>query len=281
MIICDGLIFLQLQKCASTRIAQILRAELGGVRDRQHNRPDAARLDRPVLGSIRDPWSWYLSLWAFGCTGQGDLRHRVSLPPAPLPSVAGELRKSRANGLTFGQALAAFRQDRRPKDPRWQSVYADRENAEHFRTWLQLVLDPDQATVVDRGYGQSALHRHAGLLTWRYLYLYARDVAPLLAPGTGWTDIARFDAEQNVCARVIRTDPLEQNLIDALHDVGLELSDGQTSRIREEARVRKNTSKHQPLGYYHDESCVALVARREHFIIEKHGYEAPALDSAR
>jgi hypothetical protein len=279
MIICDGLIFLQLQKCASTRIAQILRSELGGVRDRQHNRPDAARLDRPVLGSVRDPWSWYLSLWAFGCTGQGDLRHRVSLPPAPLRSFPGELRKSTAHGLTVGQALTAYRKDRRPKDPRWQSVYEDRENAEHFRTWLQLVLDVDQATVIDRSYGQSSLHRSAGLFTWRYLYLYSRDLAPLVAPGTAWTDVATFDAEQNVCARVIRTDPLEQNLIDALQDLGVDLSEAQTERIREEARVRKNTSKHQPLTHYYDERCVALVEARERFIIEKHGYEAPVVGS--
>jgi hypothetical protein len=63
MLICNKLIFIELQKTGSTHIKQLLRDLVGGVNDGKHNTPDARLLDcgKPFIGSVRNPWLWYLS----------------------------------------------------------------------------------------------------------------------------------------------------------------------------------------------------------------------------
>ncbi|MEL6679317.1 MAG: hypothetical protein AAFQ51_11465, partial [Pseudomonadota bacterium] len=108
------LIYLDVPKTGSTRIAEVLRAHLagpfdGGVRHRPLPRADR----RPRLLSVRDPAAWYRSLFAYGCARRGRVLARLA--------AAGQ------EGLY---------------DPTMTG----------FARWLHWMLDPDHASVLGHGY---------------------------------------------------------------------------------------------------------------------------------
>ena len=75
MFIADRLIYVELPKTACTHIGKLLALVVPGEQRGKHNKPSQAEFDRrPVfLGSVRNPWAWYVSLWAYGCQQEGML----------------------------------------------------------------------------------------------------------------------------------------------------------------------------------------------------------------
>ena len=82
MFISDSLVFVELQKTGSDHIKSLLKKTVGGENDPKNHVPDEALLasGRPFVGSIRDPWAWYLSLWTVGCHQKGELYERLTNP---------------------------------------------------------------------------------------------------------------------------------------------------------------------------------------------------------
>src|SRR5881394_2338445 len=103
MFVSEKLAYLQMEKTASTHIAKVMAQIVGGEQLVQHihltRDPFDARLpvdvsNRLVVASIRNPWSWYLSLWAYGCRGGGGrygTLHRLTAAP---PTMGDLLRRS-------------------------------------------------------------------------------------------------------------------------------------------------------------------------------------------
>ena len=82
MIVNDRLVYLRLQKCASTAVSALLLECVGGERRQpSHRRLDFDPGSRTVFGSVRDPWSWYVSVWSFGCAGKGLSRRLTGSRP--------------------------------------------------------------------------------------------------------------------------------------------------------------------------------------------------------
>ena len=80
MFVTDKLIYLQMQKTACSHIAAMLAETVGGRKIGLHI-PLPRRLhstDKHVVGSIRNPWDWYVSQWSYGCAGRGALRNRLT-----------------------------------------------------------------------------------------------------------------------------------------------------------------------------------------------------------
>ena len=82
MFISDKLIYLDLQKTGCTHVRKLLGKipSLNGSLYRKHNSLDDldARIivgkrqaSALIAGNIRNPWDWYVSLWAFGCMEKG------------------------------------------------------------------------------------------------------------------------------------------------------------------------------------------------------------------
>jgi hypothetical protein len=272
----DQFICLQLQKCASVRLGEILREHLPGEMRGHHERIDFPIGDRQVIGAVRDPWGWYVSLWAFGCKGSGGVRYRLTDVRPRLRSFPRTVRRAQADGRPLREAVRDFAAARRRNPDAWRHRYGDVDDPERFRSWLRGVLDPATARVLDPLYGSSRVAEAGGLLTWRYLRLFVRDLERLAAP-RGWTaeSLAEFDARENACRYVMRIDRLGDEIVAALDTVGVALDDAQRASIREAASVRSNTSRHLATAEYYDEATLALVAERERFLIDKHGFMPP------
>ena len=74
----DRLIYLQMQKTGCSHVADLLDRCYGGEQTNKHA-PLGQQLltEKYVAGSVRNPWSWYLSLWSFGCQRGGSMHGRL------------------------------------------------------------------------------------------------------------------------------------------------------------------------------------------------------------
>ena len=268
MFVGERLVYLQLQKTGCSHVAKLLAECIEGEQIGEHNRlpPDFALGGRSVVGSIRSPWDWYVSLWAFGCSGLGGFQRRVS--SRWLRQYARWIPQHPRLGLTgFARELG------KPID-RWQAMYESAESPELFREWLRLTLDHQHRFDFGEGYGFSSVSSFAGFLTFRYLRLHSRDLVVISSRGpTSLASLREVDAENSVLDHVIKTETLEDDLIQVLGACGYDLDDQQRHRILSAGKT--NTSIHLPMADYYDAETIDLVGDRERFIIEKYGYTSP------
>lgn len=257
MLVCEKLIYLQLQKTACSHIAAMLEKTVGGKKIGLHI-PLPRRLhstDKYVVGSIRNPWDWYVSQWSYGCAGRGALRRRLTgrklfrLFEKPI----SELTKPVA---------------------RWRETYKDHRDPECFNRWLKMVMDPYRRKDLGEGYAKNPISKFAGLMTYRYIKIYSKNLRQT-GSLTDLEGLKKFDAENNVLNFTIRVETIENDLIQALEAAGYSLSDEQVSTIKSGAENRTNPSEHLPTEFYYDEETVDLVAKNEKLFIEKYAYSPP------
>jgi hypothetical protein len=263
MLVSKKLVFLELQKTGSTHIKQLLKKTVGGVNDGKHNQatPELRESGKAFVGSIREPWGWYLSLFSYGCQQKGGVFLRTT-----NPARWKQLRKSGtlegANGFD----------DYSPQFMREQ-VYADPDNAEHFRAWLKLVLTagPYRALIED-GYAESPISAIAGLMTYRYFLLFVDGGVAVPETVNTLKKLQAHEKKSLFVKHIIRNETLAEDLIQAVAACGEALTPEQQTQIREAPRTNTSPRKHDKRHYY-DDASIALVAEREQFIIDKFGYK--------
>jgi hypothetical protein len=71
MFISNKVVFLELHKTGSSLLRKLFKSEgvLAGEIIGKNNQISNNLLtqDSIIVGSIRNPWDWYVSLWAYGC----------------------------------------------------------------------------------------------------------------------------------------------------------------------------------------------------------------------
>src|SRR5688500_14845666 len=80
MFVSDKIVFMELQKTGCTHIRNLLKEIVGGRFVERHIQADPQLFTngRYFLGSVRDPWDWHISLWAYGCDNKGDFHSNVT-----------------------------------------------------------------------------------------------------------------------------------------------------------------------------------------------------------
>jgi len=282
MLVGDKLIYLQLQKTGSTRITDLIKATVGAEERHKHDRLHREDLEDPeirarrIMGSIRNPWSYYVSLWAYGSRRAGGIYERTTATPRmdQPKHLRGTLHKK-----TIPLEDRDWRARRRVK--RWRTAYGDPEDREAFRRWIRFLNDPAYLVDVGEGYGKSSVSQHSGLLTYRYLVLFTLGVVPGEPhlgghnPTLDTLEKVRAHADEHLlCEDMIRMEHLADELEVALEKAGYDLTDDQRATIHGTAEGRsENRTEHRPAAWYYDDETRDLVARRDRFVIERHGYE--------
>ena len=279
MFVSQNLVFLELQKTGGSHILKLLSQYVQGVSVGKHNRLDHGSAEKFVIGSIRNPWDWYVSLWAYGVGGRGAI-HSRTLKRLEFDYYYRMLPKSMGkNWLTPRELILAIFHDSQKPTIEWGKVYQDAGDPEQFREWLRMMLCNERSFDFGEGFAFSPVSQHAGLMTYRYLRLFTlgdqlyRDHS--LATKSGIID---FDKKYNVVKAMIRTEFLEDDFIAALEMAGNSLSAEQVTSIKDSGKT--NTSNRKKAAFYYDRQTVELVANREEFLIEKYGYEPPCLEAA-
>ena len=266
----DRLVYLQLHKTGCTHIAALLEKHVGGKQGQKHARYNADKDDRIYIGSVRNPWAWYVSLWAYGCKGLGAIFNAVTRTrwehlTHPSPTAGTSLKSF------YWRLLRAARSG--PRAEIWRSCYRDADDP--VRRWLKLMYGSDSRIDLTDGYPYSSLCQFAGLMTYRYCDLYfewktwreKREIVANLA------ELVALDADACLVDYMIHTEFLETDLLAALDLAGYELDTMTRQQINE--ATKSNTSSHRHYTEYYDDESVTMVAQHEAFIIGKHDYSFP------
>ena len=276
MFVSDKLAFVELHKTGGSHIGRWLARTVPGEQIGKHNRLPRELQDRFVIGSVRNPWDWYVSLWAYGCSGRGSVWKQTT-DGTSLRYYRHALPSEMGHSPGLARIWRQWQNDRRKDRAGWQDTYADADDPERFRRWLTRVLDPSYSLDLREGYGFSWVPRVAGLMTYRYLKLFTSVGERLYtaAPPEPIQLPALFD-ELGFIDGFVRMEQLEPELVAAIEAAGVELSAQDRQAILDSGREKTNTSSRRPAAYYYDAATSELVAQREAAIIERHGYAPPA-----
>jgi hypothetical protein len=258
-----------MQKTACTHIAKLLSKTVGGAQIKpKHSWLTDHTSNKMVMGSMRNPWDWYVSLWAYGSNEKGGLFDRLT-------------KKSTTLGLKrmgLGRFRDGLHEIRKPTSL-WEGSYGDPFDALLFRRWLHLVMNPARHRDLGERYSESSISEFAGFMTYRYCKLYLKDFFKehVFNGIKSVTDLERYDAENNLIDLLVRTESLESDLVEALQTAGHSLTDQMVDIIYEASKSKVNKSARKKMAHYYDEATVELVRNAEVFLIEKYGYKPPCL----
>jgi hypothetical protein len=265
----DRLIFLQLQKTACTHIASEFERYLDGRIIGKHNQLEEPDPTRTIVGSIRNPWDWYVSLWAYGCKGRGGIHKTATeTQKAGLARIMKRcltIRVVRNNILSnLHNALS--------RDPAfWKDCYRDPNDERRFRKWLKAINSNGRHILSEGGYHNLPLSDKLGFYSFRVLKTatplstWRREATNIIS----LKDSKNFFEQNSAITRVIRMENLETDLAQVLSEIGVRVDPPDL------AGQRTNTSKHRHFLSYYDEETLELVANRDQFVIDTFGYERP------
>lgn len=255
MFINEKLIYLALHKTGCSHVIKLLTSipELNGVIIGKHN--TIASVSKEQLGdvskkikagNVRNPWDWYVSLWAFGSMGKGGLYDQI-------------VKKSFFKKINHPAAFFA-------PVKKWKQVYADAENPELFKIWLEMLLQSRRKDLL--GFGNSNMPDSIGLLTYRYLNLYSNNFKTGVGRVNNFQELKEFDSKNNFLDFYIRNEHLEEDFRTLTKRLGAD-----ENAVNELLKLPKtNRSLRKDYREYYDKDMIELVREKDRLIIEKHGY---------
>lgn len=263
MFISNELAFIELHKTACTHIGKLLASILNGNQYGKHNSPPSILLssERSFVGSVRNPWDWYISLWAYGCDKKGRV-YNVTTRPLTMNEMAG---------LAAGTALLNTN-SRKPDQ--WKRCYSDIHSASAFQDWLHMMNDKNHWNDFGEGYGTNPIARFSGLLTYRYISLFCKHASATI---TSVDDIKNYVAKNCFINHFIRMENLEDDFVSILKSCGIHITESQKQLIYSEKKTNTSSPRKGMAFYYNDET-VKLIQDKESLIIDKFSYAAPEIN---
>ncbi len=272
MFISDKIIFLQLDKTASTHIAKLLHSVSPGTVLEKHSQLEENAGDRCVIGSVRNPWDWYVSLWAYGCHSRGKVFNQLT---RPFPKVSYRLiKRSARHPSDWGDTAKKIFSHIRKDHTYWKNVYSNADDPNLFREWLRAILSEDGKRLLTGEYPHLPLRKFTGLMTHRFLYLFVeanvwRENANRIR---SYGELQTMYTEHGVVDKFIKMEQLENDLTDILQYLKIDFD-------KEEfiSKRKTNTSKHYTASFYYDAETIELVRQQDQLLISEFNYETPSL----
>lgn len=266
--ITDRIAYLRLQKTGSSHVLRALKMICPGRQGEMHGRLPESILysNRIIAASVRNPWDWYVSVWAYGCDRKGMLYDKLT---GSRKLLGHGYRKSLCTGVS--NFLYELWRPRRF----WREIYSDSSSPVLFRRWLTALLDPERSRGLGENYSRSPLSRFAGFYTYRYCYLFHRTLEHLY-DGTihNRKTLLEADEKLNIIQHMLQTEKLTDGILELFKNAGISL-DGE---IREKIIKLNRTnpsSRNKDFSLYYNKETSDLVRQRDGLIVEKYGYNPP------
>jgi hypothetical protein len=255
----EQLVFVQLQKAGSTHIAKLLAKILNGHPpfdgEGKHAKASDEQINsgKLIVSSIRNPFDWYASLWTFGCSGKGGLRHRL-------------LRNDK-DSATIDTS-------------KWNYVYQDKDEAKLFREWLCMLLDPSNRDLIAENLLENSFAKHCGFMTYRYMRLCWKDADAWknLRNTASPAEILELDKAQCYVDDFIRLEQLENEFCRVISNIR-PLSEEEKAMVH---GANPTNASHRRLSlqalYTHD--IADKLCKADSLLFDKFGYNSlwrPAL----
>ena len=206
------------------------------------------------MGNVRNPWDWYVSLWAFGCMKKGGLFDKV-IGDINLLNLYGIKKKFLSPKKLFIDKK------------KWEKVYNDANNPKQFQEWLKLILT-DSTIDLGEEYKSSSISKFSGLLTYRYLKLYTHNFDKNIA---NYIDLLEFDKENNFIDIIIKKENLYNALLESSSK--MDISNDEMQKALGKYKNKTNRSERKDYQFYYNQDSIELVRKYEKLIIEKYGYK--------
>ena len=106
MFLTSDLCYVEMHRSGSTHLVKLFEKYMpDGKKIGVHNRPDQEIYDsnRFFVGSIRNPWEWYVSLWSFGCVNKGTLYGRLTSKKVYLRNLGWRTKPILSSYIFFQQ----------------------------------------------------------------------------------------------------------------------------------------------------------------------------------
>ena len=252
MLIGENFIYFALQKTGCTYTMNILKniPSINLIECRKHGNYDdipenfRTNLDSMIkIGNIRNPWEWYVSLWAYGCLKKGGFRERI-------------FNESKNN-------------------EKWNYLYSNQNNPVLFREWLSEVLTGN-LTEIEEEYFNSPLSSTIGFFTYRYMDIYVKDFYNFKKKSHDYIAIKEKELKDNFIDIILRKENLSSDIL-LMHNF-FGLSEREVERVLVKNKRKKNTSKHKHFSFYYDNDTCELVRKKDALIVDKYGYNFNSLD---
>lgn len=277
MYISDKFVYTELHKTAGTHLGKWLDILAPGEQVGKHNVIPANLRDRPIIGSIRNPWDWYVSLWGYGCDKRGSVWYQTT-DGVNLRYYWQQL--SDEMGMAYPTLPIVLRQlmaDLNKPKAEWAEAYADSTDPECFKKWLKLVFSQERKLDLREGYGFSGISDVAGILSYRFFKFFTDLGDRIYDKGLlhNGATLEGLWADHKIASHFIRMEHLEDDLLKVMAAVGIEVSDTNRAELLAAKDKKTNTSSRLPASHYYDDESIALVRNSESFLIDTFGYEPP------
>lgn len=139
---------------------------------KHHEIPSDKVIESNIIkfGTIRDPFSWYVSLWSYGC-----LKKQYS----GIYNNFTKLKIFGSYGNVHNKFKALFIKNTAYMKLRLnydiEQLYSNPNNILMFRKWLKIVLSDDFAPIVDYPFWNSNLYRYCGLYSKQMIKFYFKN----------------------------------------------------------------------------------------------------------
>ncbi|MEN0003910.1 MAG: hypothetical protein AAF798_07190 [Bacteroidota bacterium] len=265
MLIADDFIYIALHKTGSTYVESILKKISSKACMVYEKHSSYAHLPEELqqnfeskikIGNIRNPWDWYVSLWAYGCQKGGIFAQRLMNTSARTIYRA---QNETNHQNRFGHDVAL-----------WRELYSDPLNREYFRIWLRLVLGAHHSPIGEL-YKEQSISKLIGFFTYRYLMLYTYRPKEAYHSIRTWEELVEYNQKENYIDYFISFEDLKRGLPKVADKLGIKQAVLQSRMLQVEPKV--NASLRKEYAWYYDEETADLVAKKDRLIIKQHDYE--------
>lgn len=277
MYVSDKFVYTELHKTAGTHIGKWLSRLAPGKQVGKHNVIPPDLRDRFVIGSIRNPWDWYVSLWAYGCERRGSVWHQTTSGVdfgyywQQLPSEMGQKK------LSLPELARQLKNDFAKNNDEWIAAYEDIASPECFQRWLALIFDTNRRFDIREGYGFSPIALDSGIMSYRFLKFFTGLDQRLYSQAyfAANPNLLEVWNKERIANYLIRMEHLEEDLIEAMELAGVSIEDEQKRALVLAREQKTNTSSRLPAKLYYDQESIALIYQKERLLVDTFGYSPP------
>lgn len=268
MIFGDKYVFLELAKTGSTYARYVLgnlKKSSNKTVGKKHNVYSSLSKDekdefkgKVKVASIRNPFDWYVSLYAFACEHRGGLYTWTQIRPDVLSiNNVSELFKVLINHIRNKR--------------KWREVFSDVNSKENFENFLNLLFFEDPLGAGFR-YELGGGSKLMGFYSYDYFRMCTYNFDENSSEIKKYEDLQGFHKENYILDIMLRNESLKDDLIKHANELCSGHEEMQAA-IDSKAKRSNTATKRRGYSYYYNDRTIKLVMERDQFIFETYGYK--------
>ena len=269
MFISDRLCFLELGKTGCSYIREVLSENIPqGNLTHIHDTIDSELLNSNqfFLGSIRNPFDWYVSLWAFGCLYKKKDPLYSNLTSRRInPFRLSSINKNYLKKIKFisNQLIKNIGINKK--------LYSDPLNVDNFREWIKMILKKKNKNQLGEHYAISNTNKFIGYMTFHYLLRFIKPNKLYMLFNneiSNYEDLKNFDKNFNFIMSMLKFENIDQDLLNIFNKLNIPIN---KTVILQKKAVNKSVRLKNTMDYYNDET-IKIVRQNDSLIFEKYRY---------